>query len=223
MASLRPARIIRSRRRTISLEITPDAALVVRAPLRASEAWILKLVEEKRAWIEKKIAETQNRPSPGEQRFVPGEQFLFLGSSCTLEVLEGSDAGITLGDRLYIGDRRLPECRALLVAWYAQKAAEILPARVAGIAAILDYVPKKIRISDARRRWASCSTTGTLSFSWCLVLAPPEVIDYVIVHELVHIRQPDHSDRFWEKVKKAMPDYEQHRQWLRENECMLAI
>lgn len=223
MASLRPARIIHSRRRTISLEITPDAALVVRAPLRASEAWILKLVEEKRAWIEKKMAETQNRPSPGERRFVPGEQFLFLGNSCTLEVLEGSDAGIMLGDRLYIGDRRLPECRALLVAWYAQKAAEILPARVAGIAAILDYVPKKIRISDARRRWASCSTTGTLSFSWRLVLAPPEVIDYVIVHELVHMRQPDHSDRFWEKVKKAMPDYEQHRQWLRENERMLAI
>ena len=130
MASLRPARIIRSHRRTISLEITPDAALVVRAPLRASEAWILKLVEEKRAWIEKKMAETQNRPSPGERRFVPGEQFLFLGNSCTLEVLEGSDAGIMLGDRLYIGDRRLPECRALLVAWYAQKAAEILPARV---------------------------------------------------------------------------------------------
>ena len=142
MASLRPARIIRSHRRTISLEITPDAALVVRAPLRASEAWILKLVEEKRAWIEKKMAETQNRPSPGERRFVPVEQFLFLGNSCTLEVLEGSDAGIMLGDPLYIGDRRLPECRALLVAWYAQKAAEILPARVAGIAAILDYVPK---------------------------------------------------------------------------------
>lgn len=129
MASLRPARIIRSHRRTISLEITPDAALVVRAPLRASEAWILKLVEEKRAWIEKKMAETQNRPSPGERRFVPGEQFLFLGNSCTLEVLEGSDAGIMLGDRLYIGDRRLPESRALLVAWYAQKAAEILTAR----------------------------------------------------------------------------------------------
>ena len=223
MSSLRPDRIVRSRRRTVSLEITADGALVVRAPLQASETWIQKLVEEKRGWIEKKVAEAQSRPSPGKRCFVAGEPHLFLGKTYPLSVLEESDAGITLGDHFYIGDRRLPECRDLLVAWYAEKAAEILPARVAGIAAILDYVPKKIRISDARRRWASCSTTGTLSFSWRLVLAPPEVIDYVIIHELVHLRQPDHSDRFWKKVEKAMPDYEQHRRWLRENERMLAL
>ncbi len=223
MTSLRPDRIVRSRRRTLSLEITPAAELVVRAPLRATDSWIMKLVEEKRGWIEKKIAEAKNRPTPGERRFVSGDAFLFLGRSYPLAVLEGSNAGISLGDRLYIGEERLPECHGLLKAWYTQKAAEILPARVAGVAAILDYVPKKIRISDTRRRWASCSSTGTLSFCWRLILAPPEVIDYVIIHELVHLRQPDHSDRFWEKVKKAMPDYERHRHWLRENERMLAI
>jgi hypothetical protein len=117
----------------------------------------------------------------------------------------------------------LPECRGLLKRWYSEKAAEILPARVAGIAAILEYVPQKIRISDTHRRWASCSSAGTLSFCWRLVLAPPEVIDYVIVHELVHLCQPDHSDHFWAKVEKAMPDYAKHRRWLRENERMLAI
>ena len=223
MDSFRPDRIICSRRRTISLEITPDATLVVRAPLRVTDKWILMIIEEKRGWIEKKIAETKKPAASGERHFVRGEEFLFLGRLYPLEVLEGSNAGISLGDRLYIGEGRLPECRELLKQWYAEKAAEILPARVAGIAAILDYVPKKIRISDTRRRWASCSSTGTLSFCWRLILAPPEVIDYVVIHELVHLRQPDHSDRFWAKVEKAMPEYQHHRRWLRENERMLAI
>src|SRR5208282_6461212 len=223
MSRLSPYRIIRSRRRTISLEITRDAVLVVRAPLRTTDAYIGNLIEQKRAWIEKKMAEMRSRPAPGTRRFAQGEDFLFLGKCYPLEILAGSDAGITLGDRLYIGEERLPECRRLLIAWYTEKAAEILPARVAGVAAILDYRPKKIRISDTRRRWASCSTSGTLSFCWRLVLAPPEVIDYVVIHELVHLRQPDHSDRFWAKVEKAMPEYQHHRRWLRENERMLAI
>ena len=223
MEPLRPDRIIRSRRRTISLEITRDAALVVRAPLRTTDAYIGKLITEKRAWIDKKMAEMRSRPSPGERRFVRGEEFLFLGKLYPLEILAGSDAGITLGDRLYIGEEWLPECRGLIRAWYTEKAAEILPARVAGFAAILDYRPKKIRISDTRRRWASCSTSGTLSFCWRLVLAPPEVIDYVIVHELVHLRQPDHSNLFWEKVRRVIPDYDRRRDWLRDNERMLEI
>ncbi len=223
MESLIPDRIIRSRRRTISLEITKDAALVVRAPLRTPDTYIKKLIEEKRAWIEKKVADIRSRPAPPKRHFARGEEFLFLGKFYFLETITGSDAGISLGDRFYIGEKRLPEVRGLLKGWYVEKAAEIIPVRIAGFAAILDYRPKKIRISDTRRRWASCSTSGTLSFCWRLVLAPPEVIDYVIVHELVHMRQPDHSNIFWEKVGQAMPDYEQHRDWLRKNERMLDL
>jgi predicted metal-dependent hydrolase len=223
MEPLRPDRIIRTRRRTISLEITKDAALVVRAPLRTPDTYIKNLIEEKRAWIEKKMADIRSRPAPQERRFARGGEFLFLGKFYSLETIAGSDAGISLGDRFYVGEERLPEVCGLLKGWYVEKAAEIMPVRVAGFAAILDYRPKKIRISDTRRRWASCSTSGTLSFCWRLVLAPPEVIDYVIVHELVHMRQPDHSNLFWEKVRRAMPDYERHRDWLRKNERMLDL
>jgi hypothetical protein len=223
MDSLSPAKIIRSRRRTISLEITKDAVLIVRAPLRAPDTSIAHLIREKQAWIEKKMAEVRSRPVPQKKEFVNGEPFLFLGKTYLLEILSGSDTGISLGEKLYVGEHRLPEIRSLLQNWYAQKAKKILPARVAGYSAILDFRPKKIRISDTRRRWASCSTSGTLSFCWRLVLAPPEVIDYVIVHELVHMRQPDHSPRFWEKVRSAMPDYEIRKAWLRENERMLDL
>jgi len=223
MACPVPDKIIRSRRRTISLEITPDAALVVRAPLRTPESYITGLIREKQDWIERKMAEIRNRPMAGKKQFVNGERFLFLGTEYPLVVLPGSDAPVSLGGSFFIGERRLPQARELFRAWYVEKAKEIVPARVAGFAAILDYRPKKIRISDTRRRWASCSTSGTLSFCWRLILAPPEVTDYVIVHELVHMRQPDHSPRFWEKVGQAMPDYKKHREWLRTNERLLDL
>jgi predicted metal-dependent hydrolase len=217
------AQIIRSRRRTISLEVTKEATLIVRAPLRAPVQVIDRFIREKQDWIEKKLAEARSRPEAPHRTFTNGELFLFLGKTYPLEVLPESDAGISLGEKIYVGESRLPECRDLLRAWYAQRAMEIFPARVAGFAAILDYRPKKIRVSDTRRRWASCSTSGTLSFCWRLILAPPEVIDYVIVHELVHMRQPDHSPRFWEKVGQAMPRYKEHREWLRTHERMLEL
>ena len=218
-----PATIIRSRRRTISLEVTKEATLIVRAPLRAPVQVIDRFIREKQDWIERKLADARSRPAAPHRQFANGELFLFLGKTFPLEVLPESDAGISLGEKFYVGESRLPACRDLLRAWYVQRALEIFPARVAGFAAILDYRPKKIRVSDTRRRWASCSTSGTLSFCWRLVLAPPEVIDYVIVHELVHMRQPDHSPRFWEKVGQAMPKYKEHREWLRTHERMLEL
>jgi Predicted metal-dependent hydrolase len=217
------ATVVRSKRRTISLEITPDAALVVRAPVRTPESYIAGLITEKRDWIEKKMAEVRSRPVVGRKQFINGERFLFLGTGYPLVILPGSDAPVSLGTSFFIGEQSLPGARDLFRAWYVARANEIVPARVAGFAAILDYRPKKIRISDTRRRWASCSTSGTLSFCWRLILAPPEVTDYVIVHELVHMRQPDHSPRFWEKVGQAMPDYKKHREWLRTNERLLDI
>jgi len=223
MDSPSPAQIIRTRRRTISLEVTKEATLIVRAPLRAPERVIDQFIREKQDWIERKLTEARNRPAAPHRTFAVGELFLFLGKTYPLDVLPGSDAGISLGEKFYVGESRLPECRDLLRAWYVQRALEIFPARVAGFAAILDYRPKKIRVTDTRRRWASCSTSGTLSFCWRLVLAPPEVIDYVIVHELVHMRQPDHSPRFWEKVGQAMPRYKEHREWLRTHERMLEL
>ena len=223
MNSPPPARIIRSRRRTISLEVTKEATLIVRAPLRAPVQIIDRFIREKQDWIEKKLTEARSRPEAPHRTFANGELFMFLGKTYPLEVLPESDAGISLCEKFYIGESRLPECRDLLRAWYEQRAMEIFPARVTGFAAILDYRPKKIRVSDTRRRWASCSTSGTLSFCWRLVLAPPEVIDYVIVHELVHMRQPDHSPRFWEKVGQAMPGYKEHREWLRTHERMLEL
>jgi hypothetical protein len=85
------------------------------------------------------------------------------------------------------------------------------------------YSPAAVRITNASQRWGSCNHRGGLNFSWRLIQAPLEIVDYVIVHELVHLRQPDHSRKFWEKVEALMPDYRRRREWLRENERLLRI
>jgi predicted metal-dependent hydrolase len=106
-------------------------------------------------------------------------------------------------------------------AWYKQQARQALTERVALRAAFHMLTVSGVRISSARTRWGSCSSRGSLSFTWRLVLAPLEVIDYVIVHELAHLRVRNHSPEFWKEVGRMMPDYAQRKQWLKDNGRML--
>ena len=103
------------------------------------------------------------------------------------------------------------------------RALELLSEKVSIQAQQNDFTWKKIRISSARTRWGSCSSNGTLSFTWRLVLAPPEVIDYVVVHELAHTRIRDHSPKFWRRVAEIMPDYKRHVSWLKQNGRFLTL
>ncbi len=98
-----------------------------------------------------------------------------------------------------------------------RKAAETIALRVQHYAPMLGVHPGKISIRDQKTRWGSCSSSGTLSFNWRLILAPPQVLDYVVVHELSHMRQMNHSKAFWSTVESIMPDYKQWDQWLKDH------
>lgn len=110
-----------------------------------------------------------------------------------------------------------------LEAPYRQAAKEYIPKRVAYYAQLLDVTYATISIRDQKTRWGSCSSKGNLSFSWRLILAPPKVLDYVVVHELCHRREMNHSPRFWALVESIIPDYKTHRKWLKENGEKLTI
>lgn len=110
-----------------------------------------------------------------------------------------------------------------LEAPYRQAAKEYIPKRVAYYAELLDVTYATISIRDQKTRWGSCSSKGNLSFSWRLILAPPKVLDYVVVHELCHRKEMNHSPRFWALVESIIPDYKIHRKWLKENGEKLAI
>lgn len=110
-----------------------------------------------------------------------------------------------------------------LEAPYRQAAKEYIPKRAAHFAALLGVTYEKITIRDQKTRWGSCSSKGTLSFNWRLMLAPPAVLDYVVIHELCHLKEMNHSPRFWRLVEQMMPDYKTKRQWLKENGNKLTL
>jgi len=215
--------IVRSRRRTLALVITPDGHLIVRAPLKAPAALINKFVKEKHSWIQKTIGKMKQRPAVSVHAYEEGETFFYLGRAYPLHIVESGKSPIERSDRLCVCSTLLPDIKHRLKCWYIQEAQREIRARCMWFSMMTGYTPKSIRITDARQRWGSCTSTGGLNFSWRLIQAPLEIVDYVIVHELVHLRQPDHSKKFWSKVEEIMPDYERRREWLRENERLLRI
>jgi len=216
-------KIIRSRRRTIALVITPDARLIVRAPLRAPVSTIDAVVCEKSGWIQKKIAEMKSRPQAVSHAYEEGEIFWFLGRPYPLHMTDDAGAGIQRTDRLCVPRTIKPDIRSGIHHWYMAEAATEIHSRCMWFSMMTGYSPTSVRITGATQRWGSCNHRGGLNFSWRLIQAPLAIVDYVIVHELVHLRQPDHSPKFWAKVEALMPDYKRRRAWLRENERLLRI
>jgi predicted metal-dependent hydrolase len=223
MQKIQVEKIIRSRRRTIALEITPAATLIVRAPLRAPSDYIEEIIRQKHSWIVRKFDEMKQRPLTSGHEYTEGEIFLFLGREYPLHILQDRNMTIERSDKLYVSRTLLPDLKNHIKRWYREEAHKEIQARCMWFSLKTGHVPTTIRITNARQRWGSCSQRGGLNFSWRLIQAPPEIVDYVVVHELVHISQPDHSRKFWNKVQEILPDYERRRKWLRENERLLKI
>jgi hypothetical protein len=216
--------IIRRKRKTIALVIQPDGRLVVRAPQHATQAQIDAAVREHSQWIAKKRAQLrQTPPAPPPARFVEGERFRYLGQTYPLAIVERQRPALLFSDGFFMARRALPRAAQVFQAWYRAQAAGWIGARLGQLASLHGFRYQRVRISSARTRWGSCSPRGVLSFTWRLVLAPPDVIDYVIVHELAHLEINNHSAQFWARVKSLMPDYAQQRKWLKENAKALSL
>lgn len=218
---IEPMKIVKSRRKTIALVINSDAELVVRAPFYASNQDVMRFVQEKQDWIERKTEEMkskkQERPTLSLQ---DGEKILYLGRECML--FRGMTKKICFDGKAFL----LPESTdagTKLVTWYKKRAAAILQERVDTIAKRMHVLPEGVKITSAKTRWGSCSGTNHLNFSWRLIMCPPEVVDYVVVHELCHIVHKNHSRSFWESVEKVDSFYREHEQWLKENRRIMEI
>jgi predicted metal-dependent hydrolase len=217
--------LIRSDRKTISLIVERDGRPVVRAPRHAALEQILRFVEEKAGWISSRQEQARRRLAElPARRYAPGETFLYLGEPYPLEIVEGARAPLALaGGQFRLSSQDRPQAREVFTRWYRQQARSVLGERAARLAGQYGLEFKRLRISSARTRWASCSTTGTLSFTWRLIMAPLPVIDYVIVHELAHILEKNHSPRFWARVRAMLPDYPARVKWLKQNGHLLSL
>ena len=216
--------LIHSRRKTVALIVQRDGTLMVRAPLRMSAAHIQKFVQNHAEWIREKKAQAQACPPPLKKYYGDGETFLYLGTEYPLTIVAHQRPTLTFsGYKFLLANSNLPKARQAFILWYKAQAMIVISERVDFHAKQNNFIYRKIRISSARTRWGSCSTNGTLSFTWRLVLAPPEVIDYVVVHELAHTQIRNHSPIFWNKVEEIKPEYKRHVSWLKKNGRYLTL
>ncbi|MFH1772120.1 MAG: SprT family zinc-dependent metalloprotease [Candidatus Omnitrophota bacterium] len=215
-------KLFRSRRRTIGLEVTRDSELVVRAPLGISLQDIQKILFKKASWItKKKTLVKQRRVINQPKEFVSGEIFYYLGKPCRLKLIDTDTIRFT--DYLEFPKIRLLDARGHLIQWYKNRAHEKIKERVDWYSKKIGLTYSIVKISNAKRRLGSCSARGNLNFSWRLVMAPLEVIDYVAVHELIHLLVKNHSRNFWNKVKLVIPEYRERRKWLKNNSQLLDL
>jgi len=210
-------KLIRSKRKTIALIIERDGTLTIRAPMRAPKNLIQQFIQEKEGWITRTRERLQSVKQTSVRQYAEGETFPLLGSSFDLKLVGPQRPSLQFDSGFTLSKSAREKGQLVFTHWYKQRAYEVISERVRQYACEHNFTPKQVKVTSARTRWGSCSSNGTLNFTWRLVMAPLEVIDYVVIHELVHLRVKDHSSKFWNAVESIYPEYKKQRKWLREN------
>jgi predicted metal-dependent hydrolase len=217
-------KIIRSSRKSIGLEITRQGDLVVRAPNLVSKKAIQHIINNHHDWIIEKQKIVQEKSEDNlEKRFVFGEEFWFLGEIYKLNISDKISSPLVFDRGFILHPDSHVKAKDVFIKWYKEQARTMLTNRVNYYSSIYGFQFKTIKISSAKGRWGSCSIKGHLNFPWRLVMAPLSVINYVVVHELVHLKIHNHSKMFWDEVYKLFPQYKICKQWLKENGHLLTI
>jgi predicted metal-dependent hydrolase len=209
-------KIVHSKRKTIALIIEQDGSLTVRAPMRLSRLKIEQLIAEKANWIRER-QEWARMHYPAAHQYEEGELFYFLGKTYPLKLVPHQNQSLLFNNSFILDRTSQSRAQQLFINWYRDQARQVFGERTCALASHYDLAYSDIHISSARTRWGSCSNRATLNFSWRLVMAPLEVIDYVITHELAHLKIPNHSAAFWKYVEQLSPNYRALRKWLKEN------
>jgi predicted metal-dependent hydrolase len=219
--------VVRSRRRrkTLAISLQPPDSVVVKVPFRLSRPRIREAVRSKAAWILEK-QKLLNKLSPPDREFLEGEELPYLGRRFRLVVLEregltspvvsisGGYVKILLKRTCSDEKSRRDFIRSALMRWYSGRAEKRIPARVSLYAGKMGLPVPKVFIRAQRTRWGSCDSRDCLRFNWRLMMAPLNVLDYVVVHELCHLKHKDHAAPFWDCLQKTLPDYEARKKRL---------
>ena len=215
--------IVRTKRKTISFVVNDKGELIVRAPLKTPVAVIEDLVQKKSSWIHKKQAEMAERNKRHSIReFREGEEVMYLGAPLRLLFDRNMQEVIHIDDRLII-PWEIADNKQAVVNWYKAQARDVIGERLQHYASLTGLKYQAFKITGAARRWGSCSSKGSLNFSWRLIMCPLSAVDYVVVHELSHLEHLNHSKEFWQKVKSVLPHYQAQRKWLADNQKLMDI
>jgi predicted metal-dependent hydrolase len=223
--------IVRSaRRRTSSIEIR-NAEVIVRAPPGIAEKQLLAFLAKKQRWILEKIAEQTRRINTVPVRsYQHGGAFPYLGRLLILQIEQAATANVSLQDdilRVQLSRRsRLSDeeqTRRLVAGWYQQQAITLLTGRTRALASSMGLVARKVSVKVTRSRWGQCTTSGDIQYNWYIVLAPDAIVDYLVAHEVCHLRHHNHSAAFWSLVEQVCPEWRHSRQWLRNQGAHLVL
>ena len=208
---------VSERRRQVRLTVERDSTVTATVPLGTGHAELVKLIRSRRRWLYGKLAERESLSEGRPPReYVSGEGFPYLGRSHRLLVVENGPTDVRLlRGRLEIRHDVLHDPATALIAWYTRRGTGWLPDRLRPWAKRLNVARGELRVRPLGYRWGSCSLHGDLNIHWATMQLSPDLIDYVLVHELAHVHVPDHSDRFWRIVQRAMPDCDARRDRLR--------
>ncbi len=207
-----------ARRKTVQITVDRGGELVLSAPPGCPLALMENFVREKRFWIYTKLAEKEAlRAETRDKHYVSGEGFPYLGRSYRLLLVDYQDMPVKLErGRFKMPRAEAPNGRRHMIRWYTQHGEAWLRPRIPHWARRLEVEPTGLTIKPLGYRWGSCGKGGKLYLHWKTILLPPRIVEYILVHELIHLREPHHTPEFWIRLERAMPDFAQRKQWLAE-------
>jgi predicted metal-dependent hydrolase len=222
-------------RRTLTISLKPNAPIRVRAPLRTPLAKIQEFLEQKEAWIEKHM---QNFKELSEKfpkkQLVQSETFPFLGQTLSLRFVptplkqvffsrHEKHLQLHLPEKIWndVSDQELQSYFPKLQKFYQREAEKLIRERIHIWSNQMQLFPKALKFRNQKTRWGSCTSKGSIQINWRLIGAPLEVIDYILIHELAHLKHMNHSKDFWQLVETHCPELSTHEKWLKENQAVL--
>lgn len=215
MSSKFKTTIIRSRRKSLALHVNPDNTLVVKVPWFLPKWEVERFLNKYSDWIEKKMLQNKKKKSLPRQ-FIDGEEFLLMGDIFKLKLGDYSEIKIH-GDNLLFPSHMKFRAKKEIENFYIKEAKKNIHQMLETYSKEFKTSYKSVMFSDTSSKWGSCSHDNRLQFNWRLIMAPMLVIRYVVVHELAHTLEKNHSRFFWMKVSSINPSYKQQIKWLKQN------
>jgi len=215
--------LVTTERKTLGLSVERDRSIVVRAPKSVNENEIADFIERKKFWLHQKLNHPQKYKPAKKKEFISGAAIMYLGRNYKLNITNQDHDDIKFNNSFIISKKNQSKAYDLFREWYLQKAEEKIIQKAKTHAKNLGVEYDNIKVSDLRFRWGSCTPKNNLNFNWRLIKAPLPVVEYVIVHELAHLIENNHTPKFWNIVKTQLPRFKQAKEWLRENGHLLEV
>lgn len=193
-----------------------------------SEERIRDLITKRTPWIESKLKEQSEKYILKPNKYINGEVFSYLGKDYRLKVITGDRVSIKMKNGYLVAiildtvaEQEQEQIKPLLEDWYQSHAEVLLKEKIKRFTKVIGVTPKSVSVKNYKSSWGSCSNRGEISFNWRIILAPHRIIDYVVIHELCHLLEHNHSSRYWKLVEQHVPDWRDCRDWLKNKDLVI--